>query len=181
MLILNKKIMKKMILTAVAIFTLGYANAQDKKMDGNGGQTSMGKWLIEANTGSWATGNTSFSLLSVDGNTAWSIGAEAGYFVMDDLAIKAGLGYSDSGSGYTPFSYKIGAKYYIASQFPVGIDFTGTSGSGNNANWVGFQGGYAWFVSDDVSIEPAIRYNATLDKNKADNAFQGLIGFALHF
>ena len=54
MLILNKKIMKKIILSAVAIFTLGYANAQDKKMDGNSGQTAMGKWLIEANTGSWA-------------------------------------------------------------------------------------------------------------------------------
>ena len=174
--------MKKIILSAAALFFFGSVTAQDKKMDNNGGQTAMGKWLIEANTGSWATGSTSFSLLSVDGgNTAWSVGLEGGYFVIKDLAIKAGLGYSDDGYSYTPFSYKIGVKYYIVSQFPVGIDFTGTSGNGNNANWIGFQGGYAWFISDNVSIEPAIRYNATLDKNKADNAFQGLIGFALHF
>jgi hypothetical protein len=183
-LILNKKIMKKIILSAVVVFVFGFANAQDKKMDKGGGQTSEGKWLIEANTGTWSTGNTSFSLLSVDGgDTAWSVGVEGGYFVVKDLALKVGLGYSDDGSSYSNslFNYKIGAKYYIASQFPVGIDFTGTSSSGDNASWVGFQGGYAWFVSDNVSIEPAIRYNATLDDNKAANAFQGLIGFALHF
>lgn len=174
--------MKKITLLTIALLVFGLSNAQDKKMDSNSGQTSMGKWLIEANTGSWATGNTAFSLMAVDGaNTAWSVGAEVGYFVMDNFAIKAGLGYSDDGYDYTPFNYKIGVKYYIVSQFPVGVDLTGTSGSGNNANWVGLQGGYAWFISDNVSIEPAIRYNVTLDKNKADNAFQGLIGFALHF
>jgi hypothetical protein len=174
--------MKKIILMTVAFLGFCFANAQDKKVDMTGGQTSEGKWLIEANTGSWATGNTSFSLLSVDGgDTAWSAGLEGGYFIIKDFALKAGLGYSDDGNGTTPFNYKVGVKYYIASQFPVGIDFTGTSSDGDNANWIGFQAGYAWFVSDTVSIEPAIRYNATLDKNKADNAFQGLIGFALHF
>lgn len=166
--------MRKIILAILAVFVFGFVNAQE--------QTAKGKWLIEANTGSWTTGNTSFSLTAVDGgNTAWSVGLEGGYFVAKDLAIKAGLGYSDNGSSYTPFSYKVGAKYYIASEFPVGIDFTGISGSGSNASWVGFQGGYAWFVSNTVSIEPAIRYNATLDKAKANSAFQGLIGFALHF
>ncbi len=174
--------MKKIILMTIAFLGFGFANAQDKKVESNGGQTSEGKWLIEANTGSWATGNTSFSLLSVDGSdTAWSVGFEGGYFVIDDLALKVGLGYSDDGAGYTPFNYKVGVKYYIASQFPVGIDLTGVSSDGDNSIWVGFQAGYAWFVSDTVSIEPAIRYNATLDKDKADNAFQGLIGFALHF
>ncbi len=173
--------MKKIILITAAVFAFGFVNAQEKTGD-NGGQTSKGKWLIEANTGSWATGNTSFSLLSVDGiDTAWSVGLDGGYFVMDDLALKLGMGYSDDGVGSTPFSYKVGVKYYIESKFPVGIDLTGISGNGDNANWVGFQGGYAWFVSDNVSIEPAVRYNVTLDKDKSDNAFQGLIGFALHF
>lgn len=174
--------MKKIILSVVLVFAFGLVNAQDKKVSSNGGQTAEGKWLIEANTGSWATGNTSFSLLSVDGgNTAWSVGLEGGYFVVKDLAIKAGLGYSDDGGGYNPFSYKIGVKYYIVSQFPVGVDFTGTSSDGTSANWIGIQGGYALFIGENVSIEPAIRYNATLDNNKADNAFQGLIGFVLHF
>lgn len=174
--------MKKIILTVVTLLTFGFVHAQDSNMDNAGSQTDQGKWLIEVNTGTWATGNTSFSLLAVDGgDTSWSAGAEVGYFIIDDFALKAGLGYFDDGSGNNSFNYKFGGKYYIVGQFPVGVDITGTSGDGNDANWIGVQAGYAWFISDNVSMEPAIRYNATLDENKANSAFQGLIGFALHF
>ena len=168
--------MKKLLFFAViAVLGLQNVNAQEAS-----GQTEKGKWLIEANTGTAATGNTSFSLFSVDGNTAWSIGLDGGYFVMDDLAVKVGLGYGDNGA-IDSFVYKVVAKYYIDSQFPVGIDFTGTSTDGNSANWVGLQGGYAWFLGENVSIEPALRYNVTLDEQKALSAFQAQIGFVLHF
>tara|TARA_B100001059_G_C17691431_1_gene505169 strand:- start:90 stop:608 length:519 start_codon:yes stop_codon:yes gene_type:complete len=172
--------MKKLILcAAIAAFGLSNVNAQDSDKGGNA--LSEGSWVIEANTGSWAVGNTAFSLTSVDGFTAYSVGAEAGYFVMDNLAIKAGLGYNGADDIDGSFVYKVGAKYYIAGEFPVGVDFTGASVSGENANWVGLQGGYAWFVADNISIEPTLRYNMTLDDMKAESAFQGLIGFALHF
>lgn len=164
---------------AAAIAVLGFTsvNAQDE----NSNALSEGSWVIEANTGSWATGSTAFSLTSIDGNTAWSAGAEAGYFVKENFAIKAGLGYADSDGIDGIFTYKVGAKYYVSGQFPVGVDFTGMSSDGNSANWIGLQGGYAWFVADNVSIEPTVRYNVTLDDQKADSAFQGLIGFAFHF
>lgn len=173
--------MKKILLFTV-LLVFGYtANAQDEDND-SGGALSKGSWVVEANTGSWATGNTAFSLLSVDGETAWSAGADAGYFVAEDLALKVGLGYTDLGDEVDgTFVYKFGAKYYIASQFPVGLDFTGASSDGDNANWVGLQGGYAWFVADNISIEPTLRYNMTLDEDKAESAFQALIGFAIHF
>lgn len=170
--------MKKLLLTAFAVFAFVTVNAQDED---KGNALSEGSWLIEINTGSWTTGSTAFSLTSIDGNTAWAAGGEAGYFVIDNLAIKAGLGYGDSDLADGTFVYKLGAKYYINGEFPVGVDFTGASTDGNNANWVGVQGGYAWFVADNVSIEPTVRYNITLDENKADSAFQGLIGFVFHF
>ena len=143
-------------------------------------QTEEGSWLIEANTGTLATGNTSFSLSSADGNTAWSVGADAGYFVKENLAIKAGLGYSDLGDFVDgTFVYKFGAKYYINSAIPVGLDITGISNDGNGANWVGVQGGYAIFLGESVAIEPALRYNITLDENDADSIFQALVGFSI--
>lgn len=169
---------KLLVMAAVAVFGFTNVNAQD---DDNGDALSKGSFVIEANTGSWATGNTSFSLTSVDGNTIYSIGAEGGYFVIDNLAVKVGLGYADADTVDGTFVYKVGAKYYLGGEFPVGVDFTGASVDGNNANWVGVQGGYAWFVADNVSIEPTVRYNVTLDENKAQSAFQGLIGFAFHF
>ena len=172
--------MKNLFLACLAVFTFSAVNAQDE----SSGATSEGSWLIEVNTGSWTTGSTSFSLTSVDGNTAWNIGAEAGYAVIDDLFIKAGLGYGDGGGdgpGSSSFSYKVGAKYYIASQFPVGVDFTGASikDFDENPSYVGIQGGYAWFVADNVTIEPTIRYNLSMNSDFYDDGFQALIGFAL--
>lgn len=105
--------MKKIILTAAAVLAFSFANAQEKKSEG--GQTSKGKWLIEANTGfgSGHGANTGFSFRSAEGDNEWNIGAEGGYFIMDNLALKAGLGYGDSSYGDGMLSYKIGAKYYI--------------------------------------------------------------------
>nr|WP_315199460.1 hypothetical protein [uncultured Flavobacterium sp.] len=171
--------MKKLIFAAVAVLAFGFANAQD--------QTKEGKWLIEANTGFGAgkVGNTSFGLWSEDGNTAYNIGAEAGYFVIDNLAVKLGLGYGDDGSDYSSsaFAYKVGAKYYVANKFPLEVSYNGVSyeDADENPSYVGLQGGYAWFLGPNVSIEPGVRYNISLNDDYYDSAFQLNIGFALHF
>jgi hypothetical protein len=176
--------MKKIILAAVAVFGFAFtANAQDDDKS-SGSATSNGTWFVEANTGfgESSTSNTAFALRSVDGNTAWAVGAEAGYFVMDDLAVKAGLGYSDRGVDGIDgtFNWKVGGKYYIASQFPVGLDINGASGNSVSPLWVGIQAGYAWFVADNVSIEPGLRYGLGLNEDAGDgdfNVFGINIGF----
>lgn len=174
--IIKISIMKKVLLTALSIFgTIALMNAQS----GNSGQTSEGSWFLEANTGSFSTGNTSFSLTSSDGNTSWSIGGDVGYFVAEDLAIKGGLGYTDVGIGDGLLVYKVGAKYYLNGQIPLGADFTGISSDGNGASWIGLQGGYAIFLGDMVAIEPGIRYNLTLDEADADSIFQAFVGFTI--
>lgn len=175
-----------------AVFAVSFANAQDKK-EKSGSQTSKGKWLIEANTGFGAvTGaNTSFGYYSQGDLKSLSLGAEGGYFVMDNLAIKLGLGYNsfDAGAGSTSgFAYKIGAKYYIMGNIPVQVDYAGGSGdnyknaAGETPSYLGLQAGYAVFLGDNVSIEPGIRYNSTMNKDYSeDSAFQVCVGFALHF
>ncbi|MFV0565436.1 MAG: hypothetical protein ACK5NB_06350 [Flavobacteriaceae bacterium] len=163
--------MKKLFLLSIlTVLSFTAVNAQDA--------LSKGSWVIEANTGSATTGSTAFSLTSTDGDTSFNIGAEAGYFVKENLAIKVGLGYADASES---FAYKVGAKYYINGQFPVGADFTGVSGDGSDDSFIGLQGGYAWFVAPNVSIEPTVRYNFTLNEDDAESGFQALIGFAFHF
>ncbi len=181
--------MKKLFLfAAAAVLGLSNVNAQDS--DNGSTALSKGSILVEANTGFGAdmfghSANTGFGLYSIDGTTVWSVGAEGGYFVMDDLAVKVGLGYSDL-DGASSFSYKLGAKYYIASQFPVQVDLTGASGDDvfgdESPLWVGVQGGYAWFVADNISIEPGLRYNISMNEDFTDEGiFEFRIGFALHF
>lgn len=176
--------MKKFLFMLVA--TIGFtftSNAQD------GTQTNQGSWLIEANTGFGGDGltghsaNTGFSLVSSDGSTIWGIGAEGGYFIADDLAIKGGLGYSDY-DGLNIFSYKLGAKYYVISTIPFQLDITGASiqDAPESPLWLGLQGGYAIFLSNHISVEPGLRYNMSLNEDFTDEGiFEFRIGFALHF
>lgn len=181
--------MKKIIVTAVALFAFSFANAQEKSKGDNGGQTSKGKWLIEANTGNAMLGSTSFSFVSSDGESSYNLGLDGGYFIMDDLALKAGLGYGgDSDSSTSAFSYRLGAKYYVKSMIPVTLDLTGASGdavenfAGETPMWLGIGAGYAIFLGENVSIEPGLRYNLSLNQDYTDkDVFQLNIGFALHF
>lgn len=175
--------MKRLLLTVAVIFALTWtAEAQN-----SGSQTDEGKWLIEANTGFGdmvAHGaSTGFGLTSWEGSTIWSLGFEGGYFVIDDLAVKAGLGYADL-DGFSMFSYKIGGKYYVGGQIPIQVDLTGASmeDADENPLWLGVQGGYAIFLNDYVSLEPGLRYNFSLnDQYSNEGAFEFRIGFALHF
>jgi hypothetical protein len=181
--------MKKIIFTVAAVFALGFANAQDKQVSASDGQTSQGKWLIEANTGNAMIGSTSFSFVSSDGESTYNLGLDGGYFIIDDLALKAGLGYGgDSASSTNAFSYRLGAKYYIMSMIPVTLDVTGASGDavenfdGETPLWLGIGAGYAIFLGDNVSIEPGLRYNLSLNQDYSEkDVFQLNIGFALHF
>jgi opacity protein-like surface antigen len=177
--------MKKFAIALVSLFVFAFSSyAQD------GSQTAKGSWLVEANTGFGGgdtgfahTANTGFGLTSFGDTTIWSIGGEAGYFIEDNLAIKAGLGYSDFDIT-SAFSYKLGAKYYVINIIPIQVDVTGASFKDVDENplWLGLQGGYAIFVSDQISIEPGLRYNLSLNKDFTDEGiFEFRIGFALHF
>jgi len=181
---------KLMLMAALAVFGFTNVNAQDDAT--SGGQTSEGKWLIEANTGNAMLGTTGLYFSSSDGSSEYNIGLDGGYFIIDDLAIKAGLGYGgfspDEGDSTSSFSYRLGAKYYFKSMIPVTVDLTGASGdgvenyAGDTPLWLGFGAGYAWFISDNVSIEPGLRYNLSLNEDYTDEGvFQFNVGFALHF
>ncbi|GGI57773.1 hypothetical protein [Winogradskyella haliclonae] len=178
--------MKKLFFAALAVFAFSFSNAQDE----GGSATSEGTWLIEANTGNAMLGSTSFMFASSDGTSQYNLGLDGGYFISDNLAIKAGLGFGgispDVGDSVSAFSYRLGAKYYLGGEFPIGVDLTGASGDGaeNGAGetplWLGLQGGYAWFVADNIAIEPGLRYNLSLNEDFSDEGvFQFNIGFTL--
>jgi hypothetical protein len=174
--------MKKRVVTIVALFIVGLANAQTND------QTEKGNVLIETNTGFGSeVGKTSFGYISRDGSTEYNIGLEGGYFIMDNLALKIGLGFG----GFSPkelaststFGYKIGAKYYVIGLLPVEISYNGYTQKNvsKNPSFVGFQAGYAIFLSRTISLEPGIRYNNSLDTEAAKSFVQLNMGFSLHF
>ena len=143
--------------------------------------TARGNLLLEVGLSPFGsalgkTPSTGFLLQSGDGTTVWSAGAEGGYFVDDDLAFKVGLGFTNLDAS-SFFSYKIGAKYYANSVVPIQVDFSGATGSAFDSSfrdtadpfYLGLQGGYAIFFNDNVALEPALRYNFSLNNNFDDS------------
>jgi hypothetical protein len=177
--------MKKVILSMVALATFGFASAQE--------QTAKGKWLIEANTAfGEGVGSTQIRFNSDEEGTSYNFGAEGGYFVMDNLAVKLGLGYlgisPKGGTAVSGLGYKIGAKYYVMNMIPVELSYNGISKSPKqdgvkDPSFFGIQAGYAVFLGSNVSIEPGLRYNYALLKKEEGGVsnLQFNVGFALHF
>ena len=179
--------MKKLFLFAVVAIFGFTASAQEEKAT-TGGQTDQGGWLVEVNTGFGGYDNygTGIYFRSRDGESFYNVGVEGGYFVMNNLAVKAGLGYGGSSldESSSVFSYKVGAKYYVIDMIPVSLDLNGSSieDADENPMYLGIGAGYAWFLGNNVSIEPGLRYNATLNEDAdPEGNFQVNIGFALHF
>jgi hypothetical protein len=172
--------MKKVFLAIIALFIPVFANAQADS------QTEKGNILIEVNTGFGSkVGGTSFGYTSTDGSTDYNVGVEGGYFMMDNLALKLGLGfggYSPKGAeSSTTFGYKVGAKYYVSGFLPVEVSYNGYSQKNINASFVGFQAGYAIFLNNHISLEPGIRYNSSLNTDAAKSFIQLNVGFAMFF
>ena len=182
--------MKKLMILLSVVALSGTMFAQN--------QVSRGWFLIEANTGN-STGvvstmisSTNFGFTKQDNSTRFSYGLDGGYCIMDNLALKAGLGYysskinfSDSSVfKYSAISYRLGAKYYVMSKIPVTLDITVASTEEDELPmWLGIGAGYAFFLGDNVSIEPGLRYNMNLNSAIEDlpAVIQFNVGFALHF
>ena len=99
---------------------------------------------------------------SSDGTTLLSIGADGGYFIGDNSAIKIGFGflnYEDDSF----ISYMAGFKHYLNGKIPIQVDLIGSSGYDSEPLYAGLQGGYALFLGEKVSFEPTLRYNASLN------------------
>lgn len=181
--------MKKLLLSALAICAFSFANAQEDEKSTEGNQTSKGSWLIEANTGFGGahTADTGIRFSSQGDFTSYNFGVEGGYFVMDNLAAKVGFGYGATDNGTTDtntISYKIGAKYYVIGKIPVALDYTGSSTKDaiEDPSYFGIGAGYALFLGENVSVEPGVKYNVSLNEDFSDDGqFQLNIGFALHF
>lgn len=153
----------------------------------------QGSLLFEVGTSAFGEntimqGNsTGFNLFSSDGTTFFSIGAEGGYFVQDNTAIKFGLGYTDLDE--TSFlSYKFGFKHYAGGNVPLQVDITGATNEDQDFGfgtidvpdplWLGLQIGYAAFLSDDIAFEPTLRYNVSINKDFTD---EGILEMRFNF
>ena len=109
--------------------------------------------------------------LSYSGSEKFHLGVEAtgGYFIMDNIMLKAsaGVNYSGKDDAPTDFTLGLGGRYYILQN---GL-FLGANAklihSNHNYNDImpEVEVGYAFFLSRTVTIEPSIYYDQSFRKH----------------
>ena len=182
--------MKKLIFTGLMLFSLVFAQAQEEKVE----QISEGKFFIEFGTSFGEANLYSGSSINFynDGDmSSYNVGLLGGYFIMDNFALTGSVGHGNIRTSET-FSWGLGAKYYLLDRLPLSINLNGSSFdkpdpflSGKaRPLYLGFQAGYAFFIGDNVSIEPTLRYATGIREDAFGNKyniFSFNVGFSFYF
>lgn len=151
-------------------------------------QTEKGKWLLGGNSSvSYTSTKTTFEF---DGEEAgdqdssiFTINPEVGYFVMDNLSVGLGVGFSSTKVGESKASTAIvtpNATYFFEAGdnlkpfVSLGAGLASTSaGDDDSQKSSGLAirglGGLAYFVSESVSVNFLVQYLNTNQKNKSDS------------
>jgi outer membrane protein len=203
--------MKKIILTAAAVFAFGFANAQDKKAASFG--YAKGDIVLGGNI---KTNSTTSENGGVSSKTSSSeIGPDLAYFISDKVALELGvtLGNTKTAEGVkrSTSNISVGARYYfwnLGERFKTytnfGLNFVsddnmGVVGVGDKTSTLGVGAGIGmnYFLTSKVAINfglgKIISYNSSttgsdktssmdVNLNQFDNFFsQPTFGVAYKF
>ena len=123
--------------------------------------------------------------LSYNGSEELSLGiqAKAGYFFEDDMMLLAQAEYKHSGLEGVKDYWALGAqgRYYIEQNgIYLGAGMTLIHTGSYNDVMPGVEVGYAFFVSKQVTIEPAVYYDQSF-KNHSDYSTVGVkVGIGIY-
>lgn len=161
--------MKKKIFTmTVALLAALTASAQFEK-----GKTYVGGSLTGLNMK--YTGSEKFNL---------GVQANAGYFIADDFMLLGQAGYEHNGKKGVDdkFNAAFGARYYIEQNgIYLGVNCKYIHG-GKKFNDVmpGVEVGYAFFLNNCLTVEPAIYYDQSFKSHKDYSAIGLKIGLGVY-
>ncbi|HEY8933680.1 MAG TPA: outer membrane beta-barrel protein [Cyclobacteriaceae bacterium] len=175
--------MKKigLLMAFAVIFSASFAQTEQGRMMVGGSLGLVGNTAKAKNNNTTTTQNK---------EVAFSLTPQFGYFVINNLAIGLGLNLSsdtykvpntDYKSNTTAFQVQPFVRYYL----PMKIFFQGTAGIGssrdkttnyNNVTTTSKSGvsslslgaGYAWFLNNNVAIEPFVGYST--QRTKPENS-----------
>lgn len=169
---------KLLLLTAIILIVTSVSFAQTQK----------GNWLVggSAEFSSQKTGDFS--------TTTFSFQPAAGYFVANDVAVGAGLGFASSkdegDDAVTAFSFAPFVRYYFAPLGPGAKLFVNGSFGVGSVKYVDSESFTQWdisagpaiFLNPHTALEIALGYGSMKIKDASDatNAFGVSIGFQVH-
>jgi len=103
-----------------------------------------------------------------------------GYFVMDNLLVKAELGYKKEGKLKAESSYGIGARYYIKDKF-FGEGMYKVPAT-EKTTVIGLGAGYVHSLNDFITLEPMVTYDMESVDGTASSKTLGVrLGLGIYF
>ena len=174
--------MKKIILTAAAVFAISFANAQDKKDSGFG--YAKGDIVLGGNI---MTMSKTTEVGGVSTKISESmIGPEVAYFISDNLALDLGLTLGSekdaAGDKRATSNVAVGARYYflnLGERFKTytnfGLNFGSDDNGGNGAEKTSTLGlgagiGMNYFLTSRVAINFGLGNIISYESSKTGNA-----------
>lgn len=149
-------------------------------------QTEKGNFLVETSVlANNLTPNTGFGYSSVEnGVRVFNVGFNGGYFIKDNLAVKAGIGYGEStfnNRSFSTHSFRAGLEYNVFSFIPFEVSYVKGMTRNTlyeNPEYLTTQFGVNIFLNENVALKPLVRYDTSLTKDY-ENVVS--LGFALGY
>jgi len=173
--------MKKIILTAAAVFAISFANAQDKKDSGFG--FAKGDIVLGGNI---MTMSSTDEVGGVSTKTSSSmIGPEVAYFISDNLALDLGLTFGSTknaaGVKGATSNVAVGARYYFLNlgerfktytNFGLNFGSDDNNGVGDKTSTLGLGAGIGmnYFLTSKVAINFGLGNIISYESSKTGNA-----------
>lgn len=166
--------MYKLILFIGVMFS-GLTAAQDNYF--------RGRTATEAKSYSIGLNSSNLSFSNKDKVSYINADLNAGYFIWDQVQAKAGVSFDLTirpEETSADVNYSAGVKYYAGNVFPLYVGWYGANGYDLKAirHYLELRAGYAYFISDSMSIEPSVGY---LYSDRQANVFKFNFGINLFF
>lgn len=158
--------MKKCFIAFALLITTLTANAQFEK----------GKIYFESALNSIGA--------SFNGDEEFKFGAElkTGFFIADCWMLNAHAGYTHYNRNINRCTLGLGTRYYLLQNGVYAeLNVNGIFEPNHNDIMPGVELGYAFFINDKVTIEPALYYDHSFSDHKNYSTVGLKIGFGLYF
>ena len=163
----------KKIFTILCAATLSFSLAA---------QTEAGNMIIGTSSNLTYTSTSAADCDDCDAINQLNLSLSYGYFVIDNLALSAGLNMASIGD-MTTTTIGISGRYYMSSMFAqAGWATSSMTDVDASVTTISIAAGYAHMLSDNISLEPMLMYNMnSFDGEASSNAFGVRIGLGCYF
>jgi outer membrane protein W len=149
-------------------------------------QTEAGNMIIGTSSNLTYTSTSAADCDDCDALNNMALSLSYGYFVIDNLALSAGVNFTSMSAGdfsYSTTTIGVNGRYYMSGMFAqAGWATTSMTDMDDAMSTITLGAGYAHMLSDNISLEPMLMYGMNSVGGEASSSVFGIrIGLGCYF